>query len=55
VTTGIILLRFKSAAADLRLEIVKHHWPEISRFAPGSFVVVSQDRLRVRRLSASKF
>jgi predicted nuclease of predicted toxin-antitoxin system len=52
VTAGIVLLRFKSERSVARLDIVRRHWPEIVKHAAGNFVVVSQDRLRVRRLTA---
>jgi predicted nuclease of predicted toxin-antitoxin system len=48
-SAGVILLRFKTAGADLRLSIVKRHWRAISRYAHGNFVVVSEDRLRIRK------
>ena len=48
---GIILLRFESVGALMRLALVKKHWPDIWRFAAGNFVVATQDRLRVRKLA----
>ncbi len=48
-SASIVLLRFKAAGAALRLSIVKKHWREISRYACGNFVVVSEDRLRIRK------
>jgi predicted nuclease of predicted toxin-antitoxin system len=48
---GIILLRFESLGAHTRLALVKEHWPDIARHAAGHFVVVTQDRLRIRRLA----
>ena len=50
ISTGIILLRLKSAPAYFRLEIMQKYWPEIAARVRGNFVVVMQDRLRVRAL-----
>ena len=50
ISTGIILLRLRSAPAYFRLEIMQMYWPEIAARVSGNFVVVMQDRLRVRAL-----
>ncbi len=49
---GVILLRMKSAGASLRLAILQRHWPEIEKRAPGNFLVVSRDRIRVRPIKS---
>ncbi len=50
---GVILLRMKSAGAMVRLAAVQLHWPEVEKRAPGHFLVVSQDRIRVRPIKFS--
>jgi predicted nuclease of predicted toxin-antitoxin system len=50
VAIGLILLRLHAASQDERLAMLLPHWPEVERRVAGAFVVVLQDRLRVRRL-----
>ena len=47
---GVILVRLPGMPLALRVEHVRRLLPPLEREAVGSFVVVSEDRIRVRRL-----
>ncbi len=47
---GIILIRLRAKNQWERLPVFQSFWPEIERNAAGRFLVVSNDRLRVRPL-----
>jgi hypothetical protein len=49
---GVILLRLRSAGAQMRLQSIQQHWPEIEKRAAGNFLVVSQDRIRSRTIKS---
>jgi len=50
VATGLILLRFKGRNKWQRLALLQSRWRDIEANMPGSFIVVTNDRLRVRLL-----
>jgi len=47
---GIILLRLRARNQWARLPLLQSFWPEIEGNAAGSFVVVNNDRIRIRAL-----
>jgi predicted nuclease of predicted toxin-antitoxin system len=49
---GIILLRFKSSNKWERLALLQRWWPRIEEMAIGHFIVVRNNRIRVRNLLA---
>jgi predicted nuclease of predicted toxin-antitoxin system len=49
-TTGIILIRVQSPLPRMRLAALQQHWGAIIRHAPGNFVVVTENQLRIRPL-----
>ena len=50
VSHGIVLLRLKAKNQWERLALLQSAWPEIEANALGHFLVVSNDRVRVRPL-----
>lgn len=51
-TPGIILLRLKAVGKSERLALLQRWWRDIEGLAGGHFVVVKNDRVRVRPLGA---
>ena len=49
-TAGVILVRLKARNQTERLELFKPLWPAIESAAPGSMIVVANDRLRIKPL-----
>jgi predicted nuclease of predicted toxin-antitoxin system len=47
---GIILLRIRAKNQQERLALLQAHWDNVVTNASGNFVVISNDRVRVRRL-----
>ena len=47
---GVVLIRLKAKDQWERLAMLRPWWPEIQACMPGSFVVVTNDRLRIRPL-----
>jgi predicted nuclease of predicted toxin-antitoxin system len=52
VATGLILLRFTSRNKWERLALLQPRWRDIEANMPGSFIVVMNDRLRIRPLQS---
>jgi len=52
VSYGIILLRLRARNQWERLPLLQSFWPEIERNAAGHFLVVNNDRVRIRALHA---
>jgi predicted nuclease of predicted toxin-antitoxin system len=50
MSTGIVLLRFSASKIAGRIVLLEQHWPDIESSSTGTFMVVSDDRVRVRRL-----
>ena len=50
VLSGVVLLRLRVASPDELLERMGEVWPKVEEKLPGSFVVVSNEKLRVRPL-----
>jgi predicted nuclease of predicted toxin-antitoxin system len=53
-TFGIIQLRLKAKNQWERLSLLQVWWPKIESNAPGRYLTVSNDRLRVRLVSQPK-
>jgi predicted nuclease of predicted toxin-antitoxin system len=49
-STGIVLLRFSAAKLAGRILLLRQYWQDIEYTSAGTFMVVSDDRVRVRRL-----
>ena len=47
---GVILVRLQAPNQYVRLSLFQDLWPEIEANAIGHFVVVSNDRIRIRQL-----
>lgn len=52
VAAGLILLRFKSRNKWERLALLQSLWRDIEAGVSGNFIVVTNDRLRVRPLQS---
>lgn len=48
--SGIILLRLPPASQAERLSLLRAHWESIATRAPGHFIVVMPEKMRVRPL-----
>lgn len=50
ITSGIILLRLQAPNQWERLVLLQRWWSEIESHADGHFIVITQDRVRIRPL-----
>jgi len=53
-SVGVIFLRFRASSGDEVLRGFQARWPEIATAAEGSFIVATNDAVRVRPLPADK-
>jgi predicted nuclease of predicted toxin-antitoxin system len=53
-SAGVIFLRFRASSGDEVLRAFQARWPEIETAAEGSFIVATNEALRVRPLPADK-
>lgn len=51
---GIVLLRLYRLSLPMKVANLEPRWPKILSHAEGNFVVVTEDRIRIRRLPASE-
>ena len=51
---GIVLLRLENAVTQKRLSVMQSNWDEVKQRARGNFVVLTEDRLRVRSLRQTR-
>jgi predicted nuclease of predicted toxin-antitoxin system len=51
--TGVVLIRLRASTEASRISVVSRHWPIVQDRAIGSFLVLRDDRVRVRPLSES--
>ena len=49
---GVVLLRFDATFQAQRLALLQTHWSTIEQHVTGSFVVVANERVRIRRLGS---
>jgi predicted nuclease of predicted toxin-antitoxin system len=48
-TSGVILLRLRMPRIELRIVRLQEVWDTIESNLPGTFVVVTEDRIRIRK------
>jgi predicted nuclease of predicted toxin-antitoxin system len=48
-TSGVILLRLSSPEAEARTRRLQEAWEKIAANLPGSFVVLTENRIRIRK------
>jgi predicted nuclease of predicted toxin-antitoxin system len=51
LSSGVVLLRLKARNLAEKLRLFAQHWPRVLAHLPGTFVVVTNTRIRVRDLN----
>ena len=49
--TGVVLLRFSASSEADRLVRLQRHWPLVKHRIAGSFIVLADERIRIRPLT----